>query len=191
MGVSGGCPGPKAAKRLCVCVCVRACMRACVRVCLCVCVNCKIFCKLGPRCFTLLSVRWLVAKSTIAVGNYGRCWTMLRVLSPALGSLIAALVRYCTTNCLAWRSRPGSFQASSDSSPVSERPRTTVSVGALHLSLQCWHAAASLFCQPSPTWCTLFPAQHLRPSGVLSRWPDGLEVSPWFYPRSIEQYRLF
>ena len=53
-------------------------------------------------------------------------------LSPALGSLIAALVRYLTTNALARRPRPGSLQASSDSSPVSERPRTTVSVGALH-----------------------------------------------------------
>ena len=42
-------------------------------------------------------------------------------------------------------SGPRSLQASSDSSPVSERPRTTVSVGALHLGLQCWHAAASAF----------------------------------------------
>jgi len=33
--------------------------------------------------------------------------------------------------------RPGSLRASSDSSPVSERPRTTVSVGALHPGLQC------------------------------------------------------
>jgi len=33
---------------------------------------------------------------------------------------------------LARRSRPGSLQVSCDSSPVSERPRTTVSVGALH-----------------------------------------------------------
>jgi len=38
---------------------------------------------------------------------------------------------------LARRSRPGSLQASSDCSPVSERPRTTVSVGALHPGLQC------------------------------------------------------
>jgi len=38
---------------------------------------------------------------------------------------------------LARRPRPGSLQASSDSSPVSERPRTTVSVRALHPGLQC------------------------------------------------------
>jgi len=38
---------------------------------------------------------------------------------------------------LARRSRPGSLQASGDSSLVSERPRTTVSVGALHPGLQC------------------------------------------------------
>ena len=112
-------------------------------------------------------------------------------LSPALGSLIAVLVRYCMTNALARRSRPGSLQASSDSSPVSERPRTTVSVGTLHPGLQCWHAAASAFRQPSPTCRTAFPAQHLRPSGVLSCWPDGLELSPGFYPESNEQHRLF
>jgi len=35
------------------------------------------------------------------------------------------------------RSRPGSLQTGSDSSPVSERPRTTVSVRTLHPSLQC------------------------------------------------------
>jgi len=63
---------------------------------------------------------------------------------------------------LARRSRPGSLQASSDSSPVSERPRTTVSVAALHPGLQCCHAAASAFRQPSSTCRTAFPAQHLR-----------------------------
>ena len=84
-------------------------------------------------------------------------------------------------------------QAGSDSSPVSERPRTTVSVGALHPGLQCWHAAAS-FCVPPTvtyTWGTAFPAQHLRPSDVLSCWPDGLELTPGFYSGSNEQHRLF
>jgi len=38
---------------------------------------------------------------------------------------------------LARRSRSGSLQASSDSSSVTERPSTTVSVGALHPGLQC------------------------------------------------------
>ena len=92
---------------------------------------------------------------------------------------------------LARRSLPGSLQAGSDSSPVSERPRTTVSVGALHPGLQCWHAAASTFRQPSPTCRTAFPAQHLQPSGVLSCWSDGLKLTPGFYPGSNEQHRLY
>ena len=92
---------------------------------------------------------------------------------------------------LAWRSRPSSLQACSDSSPVSERPRTTVFVGALHRGLQCWQAAASAFRQPSSTCRTAFPAQHLRPSGVLGCWPDGPELSSAFCPGSNEQHRLF
>jgi len=76
------------------------------------------------------------------------------------------------------------------SSPVSERPRTTVSVWALHPGLQCsWYAAASAFRQPSCR--TAFPARHLRPSGVLSCWPDGLKLTSGFHPGSNEQHRLF
>ena len=37
---------------------------------------------------------------------------------------------------------------------------------------------------------TAFPAQHLRPSGVLSCWPDDLDLSPGFYPGSHEQHLL-
>ena len=43
-------------------------------------------------------------------------------------------------------------------------------------------AAASAFRQLSPTCRTAFPAEHLRQSGVLSCWPDGLELTPGFYP---------
>jgi len=87
---------------------------------------------------------------------------------------------------LARRSRPGSLQASSDSSPVSERPRTTVSVGALHPGLQCRHAAASAFRQPSPT-CRIPSFQlNTQPSGILSCWSDGLELTPRFHPGSNE-----
>ena len=64
---------------------------------------------------------------------------------------------------------------------MSERPRTAVSVGALHPGLQCWRAAASAFRQPSPTCRTAFPAQRLRPSGIPCCWPDGLELSPGFF----------
>jgi len=85
----------------------------------------------------------------------------------------------------------GSLKARSDGSPVSERPRTTASVGALRPGLQCRHAVASAFRQPSPTCRTAFPAQHLRPSGVLGCWSDGLELTPGFYPGSNEQHRLF
>ena len=38
---------------------------------------------------------------------------------------------------------------------------------------------------------TAFPAQHVRPSDVLSCWPDGLELSPGFYLGSSKQHRLF
>ena len=65
---------------------------------------------------------------------------------------------------LARRCRPGSLQASSDSSPVSERPRTTISVGALHPGLQCWYVPASVFSQPSSTCRIAFLAECLRPS---------------------------
>ena len=55
----------------------------------------------------------------------------------ALRSVITDIAR---PSALARRPRPRSLQASSESSPVSERPRTTVStvsVGALHPGLQC------------------------------------------------------
>ena len=41
--------------------------------------------------------------------------------------------------------------------------------------------------QPSPTCRTAFPAQHLRPLGILGCWPDGLELTPGFYPGSIQR----
>jgi len=86
---------------------------------------------------------------------------------------------------------PTGFSSSKHSSPVSEWPRTTVSVGALHPGLQCRHAATSAFRQPSPTCRTAFPAQHIRSSGIFSCWPDGLELTRGFYPGSNEQHRLF
>ena len=66
-----------------------------------------------------------------------------------------------------------SLQASSDSSPVSGQPRTTVSVGALHP-----FSSADTFRQPSSSCRTAFPAQQVRPSGVLGCWPDDLELNP-------------
>ena len=47
------------------------------------------------------------------------------------------------------------------------------------------------FRQPSPTCRTAFPDQHLRPSGVFSCWPHGLELTFGFYPGSNKQHRLF
>ena len=38
---------------------------------------------------------------------------------------------------------------------------------------------------------TTFLAQHFRPSGVLSCRPNGLGLTPGFYPGSNEQHRLF
>ena len=59
---------------------------------------------------------------------------------------------------------------------VHQCPNTTVSVGALHPGLQCWHrhAAASAFRQPSPTCRTAFPGSKLTAVGrshLLARWP--------------------
>ena len=54
-----------------------------------------------------------------------------------------------------------------------------------------WSVHLSVCACPSPTCRTTFPAQHLRPSGVLSCWPDGLELTAGFYPGSNEQHRLF
>ena len=77
---------------------------------------------------------------------------------------------------LARRPRPGDLQAGSDSSPVSERPLTTVPVGSLRPCRQCW-SAASAFHQLSTACSTSLPAQHLRPSGFFSCRPHSLELS--------------
>jgi len=48
--------------------------------------------------------------------------------------------------------------------------------------------------RPANRHCRIvFPAQYLRPSGVLSCWLDGLELTPGFYPgpnEQAEQHRL-
>jgi len=54
--------------------------------------------------------------------------------------------------------RAGVFQAGSDSSPVSERPRTAVPVGLLRSGRRCRHSAAPAFRQPSTTCSTSLPA---------------------------------
>ena len=62
-----------------------------------------------------------------------------------------------------------------------------------------YHVPTEVYCilhvcsirQLSPTWRTAFPAQHLRPSGVLSCWPDGLELTTGFHAGSNEQHRCF
>ena len=67
---------------------------------------------------------------------------------------------------LARRPRLGVFQAGSDSSPVSERPRTPYrSVGLLRSGRQCRHSAAPAFRQPSTTCSTSLPAQHFSVAG--------------------------
>jgi len=74
---------------------------------------------------------------------------------------------------------------------MSERPRTAVPVGLLRPGRRCRHSAASAFRQPSTACSTSLPAQHLRLSGLLSRRPHSLELSPGFYPRPDHQCRLF
>jgi len=66
------------------------------------------------------------------------------------------------------RSWSGIFQARSDSSSVSERPRTTVPDGLLHPGLRCWHWATSASCQPSST-CS---SSTLTVVGIWNSLPD-------------------
>jgi len=74
---------------------------------------------------------------------------------------------------------------------VSERPCTAVPVGLLRPGRWCRHSAASAFRQPSTTCSTSLLAQHLWLSGLLSRRPHSLELSPGFYPGPHHQCRLF
>ena len=66
---------------------------------------------------------------------------------------------------LARRPQPGILQADSDSSSVSERPRTTVPVGLLRPGRQCWHSAASAFRQTSTTCILAVPRYRLNTYG--------------------------
>jgi len=74
---------------------------------------------------------------------------------------------------------------------MSERPRTAVPVGLLRPGRWCRHSAASAFRQPSTSCSTSLPAQHLWLSGLLSRRPHSLDLSPGFYPGPHHQCRLF
>jgi len=55
--------------------------------------------------------------------------------------------------------------------------RTYVPVGLLRSGHRCPHSASPAFHQSSTTCSTLLPAQHLRPSGLLSRPPQSLAYS--------------
>jgi len=77
----------------------------------------------APRTVTDKLQRVLNAAARVITGT--------RKFDRGLGQILAR------PTALARRSRPGSLQGCSDSSPVSERPRTTVSVGALHPGLHC------------------------------------------------------
>jgi len=87
--------------------------------------------------------------------------------------------------------RSGVLQAGSDSSPVSERPRSTVPVALLCPGRRCWHSATAAFQQPSTSCSTTFLAQYLWLPGLFSGQPHCLGFSPRFYPRPDHQCRLF
>ena len=83
---------------------------------------------------------------------------------------------------LAWRPWSGVLQAGSDSSSVSERPRSTVPVGLLQCpGHRCWHSATAAFQQPSTSCSTTLPAQYLWLPGLFSCRPHSLVFSPGFY----------
>jgi len=92
---------------------------------------------------------------------------------------------------LAWRPRSGVLQAGSDSSPMSERPRSTVPLGLLCPGRRCWHSATAAFQQPATSCSTTLPAQYLWLRGLFSRRPHSLEFSHGFYPGPDHQCRLF
>ena len=118
----------------------------------------------------LLSTRPAVAPATLkkAATNFAAWWTEAQwVWTVCLRLLPDSVTAAIWTRAY----RPIGAGATA---PVSERQRTTVSIGSLHPGLQCWHAAASAFRRPSSTCTcrTAFRVQHLRPSGVVSCWPD-------------------
>jgi len=78
---------------------------------------------------------------------------------------------------LDWRPWPGALQSCHDIQ-VSERQHTTVSVGALHLSIQRWHALASVFCVSGST------LMAIRHSHLLARWPGILSQILFRMPRT-------
>jgi len=98
---------------------------------------------------------------------------------------------------LARRPRPGVSQDGSDSSPVSERPRTAVTVGLLRSGRRCRHSAASAFRQPSTACSTSLLVQHYEVTGGRRAFSDAghtghsLELSPGFHPEPDHQCRLF
>jgi len=83
-------------------------------------------------CNTVLAGATVTDKLQRVLNAAARVITGTRKFDCGLGQIL-----HDRPTALARRSRPGSLQASSDSSPVSERPRPTVSVGALHPGLQC------------------------------------------------------
>jgi len=51
------------------------------------------------------------------------------------------------------------FKLARDSSPVSERPCSTIPVGLLCFGRRCWHSATAAFQQPSTSCSTTLPDQ--------------------------------
>ena len=116
--------------------------------------------------------------------------TVVSVHLPALHWQMNCQV-FSSRNMLAQRPWPGVFQASSYSSPVSERRRTTVPVGLLRSSSRWQHSMAPAFRQLSLTCSTSLPAHHLQPSCLFSCWPQSLELSPGFHLGHHHQGGLF
>jgi len=94
---------------------------------------------------------------------------------------------------LARRSRPGSLQASSESSPVSEgRAPPYLSEHCIQVS----SADTRRHLRSANRHTCSIPRFRLntyydRTPGVISCWRDGLELTPGFYQGSNEQHRLF
>jgi len=82
-------------------------------------------------------------------------------------------------------------QTWSNSASVSSRQGSAVSNRMLHSNVKSCKSPAAPFCQPSSTRHATLPSQQLRPSGVLCRWSDGLELTAWSPPGPNARLWLF
>ena len=73
-------------------------------------------------------------------------------------------------------------QTWNNSESVSSRQGSAVSNRMLHSNVRSCQSPAAPLCQPPSTRRATLTSQQVRPSGVLCRWSDGLELTAWSPP---------